>query len=344
MSKSPFKPFTGRGEWLDRAGDDRLSHQQRCDRLRDYLRSHDKSLPEELIAVLAYCENAGEFAFIYPIVTTSGWRAAGARTLSNGTHKILVQEPVAGHAVDFIIEDSLNGRRVAFEVEAFRSYLPGDVARDRLRWNEIARCVHQLVHVRADQARHLGQQQRALLCKVQVERLKRFGIPDDRPPNLRYWPGRYGYDVTSMPIEERPAFLRDWLQAKNVLVPEDAFEAAKYCNHAGEVFFLAQMASLPETRWDGRTCLIGDRYHLKVCPTLTQMRVSFGIRPGSAGASQSKAVVIIDPPHSTRDIVSERIQDEELRTKGFRIFRTPAENAKQLGFRWKQHILNDLQT
>lgn len=343
MGNSPYLPFTGSGKWLDRPNaDDGLTQSDKIERLQSYLRGYDKTLPSEILEVLAHCRNAAEVKFIYPIITTSGWRRVGARALANGRYVIYVQEILGNTSVDFLIHDTLRMQRVGIEIIGPTPHLPSKAQQERLRRDELRRHVDQLRLISQDAAKSAGQSYRVNLLKEQLTQLNQEGIPENRPQNLRFWHSDLAYDVSDLSLATRAELMKDWLSARSIHIPEVAFPALVRCDHAGEVLFASRLAGFPDAVWKSDSCIIGNIYLMKVHTRVADLPVSFGIKPVAAGATRSRSLIIIHPPFRPRNIAEEKKQDAMFRGLGYQVYREDAENAKQLGYKWHQFIAHDL--
>jgi hypothetical protein len=138
---------------------------------------------------------------------------------------------------------------VGFKLKGPTPFLPGKADQERLRIQEIRRHVDNLEIIFQDDAKSQGNAYKQKLFREQLRQLHEFGIPENRPQNLRYWHGKLAYDVTEMPEGDREELLLGWAEAHSILIPEEAQPAFVKCDHAGEVLFLSRIASLPDIRW-----------------------------------------------------------------------------------------------
>lgn len=344
------RPFEGHGHWLNEPWDQsELTHEMRCERLRSRLRGYKIHLPDEYIEVLAHCGSMSEVWFIYEsFLHLSGWRQVGERSLGNGLYRLTVKESFGGDRADLLVEDNVRDLKTIFEIQGPLSYLPGKVAAEKARQRRLRSKVDHLYLVEASKARSVGKSFRKDLIREQISRMRNQQVLE-RPvetANLRIWHGSdLGYDVTEISYGDRIPLVKDWIKTRGLSeVPDEVGRALAYCDRAGEVLLVMQMLTLPRysVAEDCRSISFHDLYRLLIQPEVGGHKVDFVIEPITPRASRGKSVLEVNPPpHHPRDVRTDEITDRELFESGYQVYRTPADKAKWLGYRWREIIAFD---
>lgn len=337
------QPFYGRGLWLDRPAG-KLTLEERCDRIRSFLRGHSIHVPDDYVTVFSFCHTAAELWFVYEITCSSGWEQQGDRSLTNTIHRITIGARPCGVRIPILIEDlARGGYSIAVDIQPPKEFLPYRAARDHVRRAEIARCVDRMVGIPDHQSRRYGKNLRVDLMR---QRLSLMGQspPAPKPRRGRFWTGgMLAYDLTQVPLPERLPILTDWLRAYDRFVPTALLDALIHCNRAGELILILQLVTFQRIESRGNQVTIDNLYRITFQPRIFDWTFDFLIEPVSPLASYSRAVIEVEPAtYFSRDVRAELAVAERLANAGYKLERVAADNAKFVGRQWHQRIAHDL--
>lgn len=337
-----FKAQIGKRQAQNRPN---LSPEERLAWLRGFLRNNKVFLPHEYVEVLTHCRRVSEVWFLVPVLLLSGWKKDGNQSLNNGIYRLTVKGSIAGYTVDFVFEDLLRQSTSAIEIKRADEYLPGKARAARLRLQQIKNRVDKLFIVPTQEARTWGKRFRKDLLQEQLRRASEFS--NNRTggtPHVSYG-SDLAYDVSGMPLEDRIPLLRNWLGSREHEVGEPLIHLLAQCDRAGELLFALELFQIPECVGDDDGCTIANLYRLRVRPMIHGFTVSFVVEPISSKANRSRVAIEINPPkYYQQDQTKAAEQDQTLLSVGIPTNRVAADQARQLGYRWRQMILVDVHT
>jgi hypothetical protein len=341
------RSFYGRGLWLDRSSG-KLSFEERCDQVRDFLRGHSIHVPDDYVKVFSYCHTAAELWFVYEVTRSSGWELQDERSLTNHVHRITIGARPTGYRIPVLIEDLSRepAFSVAVDIQPPRHYLPSYAIRDSVRRLEIARSVDHMVGIPDYLSRRKGKELHVDLMRQRL-RLMGQSPPPARPVNGRFWiGGPLAYDVSQLPVAERMPILVDWLKAHNHLVSPALVDVLAHCERGGELLLLLQLLTLPRIEVSGNSITVGDLYRVTCQPLVLDWTVDFLIEPvRGQRVSYSRTVIEVEPArYFTRDVRGELFMAETLAKSRYKLERVTAETAKFVGRQWHQRIAWDVVT
>lgn len=347
---SPPQPFEGDGEWLNRSPESvELTSEKRCARARSFLRRNKINVPEEILEVLAYCDSGSEIWFVYYVISTSGWRRVGLRSLSNGVYRLTVKATIEGDTADVLFEDLFKNRRVVFEIQGPQSHLSNRASLERARLARIASKVDKLYPIPASRARYFGRSFRQDLVREQFSRMRDYQEAGRRPgENLRYWHSSdLGYDVTEIPYGDRLLLVKEWVKTRGLELSDAEAAVLAHCDRAGEIIFALQLIRLPQpvVDVDQRSFALCGLYKLSIQQKIEDHCVDFVLEPLASGAHRGRSIIEINPPpHHPRDILADKDKDTKFFDLGYQVYRESAENAKYLGYSWREVVIMDSTT
>jgi hypothetical protein len=319
------------------------THEQRRERLRQWLANQSLTLPDDHLSVLAHCESASEVRFALPIVLLDSWRPVGERSFSDGAYTLRVQPAVAGQAVDFLLEGPGDSRPTVIEIE---SPAPPDPERARaatLRALHLQAEGYAVMRVPAREAAERGKNFRRIFLREALRVIESTPEPAVRlatgtgvmKPKRVWSRHELVYDATGSPWEEKRELVEDWLRSREEILEPWQLDFLAHCDRAAEVLF-----ALPLLRLPGAEPLDSGTVHLDAWHTLLAQvahggyRFAFVVTALLEGAEEvSTTFVDIRPARGRVDLVEERARRRAWEAEGIEVTQIGAAEAREQGRR-----------
>jgi hypothetical protein len=126
--------------------------------LSDWLRSHNRYVPESLLPVLIHCNRAGELLFVLQLLSFQGLHPSEKAVTVGGAYQIKVQPEICGWIFDFLIEPVsplASYSRTVIEVEP-ATHFTRDVRLELSMAEKLTNMGYQFERVTAANAKYAG--------------------------------------------------------------------------------------------------------------------------------------------------------------------------------------------